>query len=148
MSCIPATTIAVEEACGKEGTDAVKLKNCTACYLLKYCSVDCQKTHRKLHKKACKKRAAELKDDMLYGQGHERPEADFCPLCLLAIPFPMEEHERLYDCCTKTVCIGCDLARVRQGLSNIYLPILPDTSARKRGRNTQNDSEEGNGKGP
>ena len=122
MSCIPATTIAVEEACancGKEGTDAVKLKNCTACYLLKYCSVDCQKTHRKLHKKACKKRAAELKDDRLYGQGHERPEADFCPLCLLAIPFPMEEHERLYDCCTKTVCIGCDLARVRQGLSNI-----------------------------
>ena len=47
--------------CGKESSDAVKLKNCTACRLVKYCSVDCQKSHRKQHKKACKQRAAELR---------------------------------------------------------------------------------------
>ena len=45
--------------CGKHGGDIVKLKNCTACRLVKYCGVDCQKTHRKQHKKACKQRAAE-----------------------------------------------------------------------------------------
>ena len=85
MSCTPAdaaTTTAAEvcaNCCGKEGNDSAKLKNCTACRLVKYCGVDCQRAHRKQHKRACKKRAAELKDERLYGQGHERQEADFCP---------------------------------------------------------------------
>ena len=57
--------------CGKHGSDIVKLKNCTACHLVKYCGVDCQRAHRKQHKKACKQRAAELKDEQLYSQGHE-----------------------------------------------------------------------------
>ena len=78
--------------CGKHGSDTVKLKNCNACRLVKYCGVDCQKAHRKQHKRACKQRAAELKDELLYNQGHERPEGDFCPICTLAIPFPMNEH--------------------------------------------------------
>ncbi|EJK77700.1 hypothetical protein THAOC_00451, partial [Thalassiosira oceanica] len=72
--------------CGKQGSDTVKLKNCTACRLVKYCGVDCQRAHRKQHKKACKQRAAELKDEQLYSQGHERPEGDFCPICTLPIP--------------------------------------------------------------
>ena len=46
--------------CGKQGSDT-KLKDCTACRLVKYCGVECQKAHRKQHKKTCKKRAAELK---------------------------------------------------------------------------------------
>ena len=75
--------------CGVVSSDAVKLKNCTACRLVKYCGVDCQKAHRKQHKKACKQRAAELKDEQLYSQGHERPEGDFCPICTLPIPLPM-----------------------------------------------------------
>ena len=40
-----------------------KLKHCTACRLVKYCGVECQKAHRKQHKKACKQRVAELKDE-------------------------------------------------------------------------------------
>lgn len=35
------------------GGDDVKLKICTACKLLKYCSVNRQKNHRSYHKKAC-----------------------------------------------------------------------------------------------
>ena len=69
-----------------------KLKNCTAYRLVKYCGVDCQKAHRKQHKKACKQRAAELKDERLYSQGHERPEGDFCPICTLLIPLRMDDH--------------------------------------------------------
>ena len=46
-------------ACGKEeGGDS--LKACTACKLEKYCNRDCQIAHRPQHKKACKKRAAEI----------------------------------------------------------------------------------------
>eukprot|EP00571_Detonula_confervacea_P011869 CAMPEP_0172303550 /NCGR_PEP_ID=MMETSP1058-20130122/5081_1 /TAXON_ID=83371 /ORGANISM="Detonula confervacea, Strain CCMP 353" /LENGTH=179 /DNA_ID=CAMNT_0013014413 /DNA_START=179 /DNA_END=718 /DNA_ORIENTATION=+ len=44
-------------ACGKEGDS---LKICTACRLVKYCNVACQKAHRKNHKRECKKRAAEI----------------------------------------------------------------------------------------
>ena len=94
MSCIASSGDSVDSCanCGKHGSDAVKLKNCTACRLVKYCGVDCQKAHRKQHKKACKQRAAELKDEQLYSQGHERPEGDFCPICTLPIPLPMDEH--------------------------------------------------------
>ena len=30
-------------ACGIKEVDDIKLKNCNACYLVKYCSVECQK---------------------------------------------------------------------------------------------------------
>ena len=88
MNCVPPND--GDEAgacanCGKIGS-GVKLKNCTACRLVKYCGVDCQEAHRKHHKKACKKRAAELEDEKLYSQGHERPEGDFCPICTLRVP--------------------------------------------------------------
>ena len=102
--------------CGKESSDAVKLKNCTACRLVKYCSVDCQKAQRKQHKKACKKRAAELKDEQLYGQGWERPEGDFCPICTLPIPLPMDDHSAFPLCCVKRLCRGCEMAAIRRGM--------------------------------
>ena len=119
MSCVPVDAAAEACAnCGKEANDAVKLKNCTACFLVKYCGADCQKVHRKQHKKACKERAAELKDEKLYTQGTERAEADFCPLCLLAIPMPVAEHSQFYYCCMKKVCNGCLWAAKRQGIAN------------------------------
>ena len=108
-----------EEACancGKQGSDTVKLKNCTACRLVKYCGVDCQKAHRKQHKKACKQRAAELEEEKLYNQGHERPEGDFCPICTLLIPLQMEEHSGFMACCMKRVCNGCNFAAQKRGM--------------------------------
>ena len=99
---------------GGDGT--VKLKNCTACLLVKYCSVDCQKAHRKQHKKACKKRAAELKDERLYTQGQERSEDDSCPICLLLIPLPKDSHSVFMVCCMKRVCNGCHLAAQKRGM--------------------------------
>ena len=102
--------------CGKTGSDTVKLKNCTACRLVKYCCVDCQKVHRKQHKKACKQRAAELKDEQLYKQGHERPEGDFCPICTLPIPIPTGQHSVFEVCCMKRVCDGCNIAAQNRGM--------------------------------
>ena len=119
--------------CGKHESDAVKLKNCTACRLVKYCGVDCQKAHRKQHKKACKKRAAELKDEQLYSQGHERPEGDFCPICTLPIPLPMGKHAVFATCCMKRVCRGCDFAAQKRGMLDCAFcrTRLPDSDAGK-----------------
>jgi len=108
--CVPAAAADVCANCGREGGDGTKLKSCRACLLVEYCSVDCQKAHRKDHKAACKKRVAELKDEQLYSQGHERVEDDFCPIYTLPIPLPMEKHASLNVCCMKKVCNGCGLA--------------------------------------
>ena len=105
--------------CGKLGSDTVKLKNCTACRLVKYCSVDCQRAHRNQHKKACKQRVAELKalkDEQLYSQGHERPDSDFCPICTLPIPLPMNKHSSISGCCMKMICHGCNIAAGKRGM--------------------------------
>jgi hypothetical protein len=47
-------------SCGIAEVDDIKLKTCTACKSVRYCSVKCQRDHRPEHKKACKKRAAEI----------------------------------------------------------------------------------------
>jgi len=67
--------------CGKDGGNG--LKACTACKLVKYCNRDCQIAHRSKHKKACRKRAAEIRDEELFKQ--PPPKVD-CPICLLPLP--------------------------------------------------------------
>ena len=134
MSAVRVDVCAVDVCanCGKESSDAVKLKDCTACRLVKYCGVDCQRAHRKQHKKACKQRAAELEDKMLYSQGLERLEGDFCPICTLPIPLPVQLHSVLNVCCMKRICIGCNLAADRRGMFDCVFcrsPCPDDDSA-------------------
>ncbi|EJK56503.1 hypothetical protein THAOC_23596, partial [Thalassiosira oceanica] len=77
--------------CGK--TEAAELRNCSACRLVKYCSVDCQRAHRNQHKKACKQRAAELEHDRkLFGSGLVNKET--CPVCFLKIPVDPTQQEK------------------------------------------------------
>ncbi|EJK67613.1 hypothetical protein THAOC_11329 [Thalassiosira oceanica] len=132
-SCVPIVDEGDEVCanCGKHGSDIVKLKHCNACRIVKYCGVDCQKAHRKQHKKACRKRAAELKDEQLYSQGHERPEGSFCPICTLPIPLPMHEHSVFNVCCMKRICHGCDFAAKRRGMFDCSFcrTPLPETDA-------------------
>ncbi|EJK44625.1 hypothetical protein THAOC_36821, partial [Thalassiosira oceanica] len=120
MSCVPVTDDGDEACanCGKHGNDTIKLKKCTACRLVKYCGVDCQRAHRKQHKKACKQRAAELKDEELYSQGHERLEGDFCPICTLPVHIPIHEHSGFNTCCMKQICHGCNLAAQKRGMND------------------------------
>src|SRR6056300_1491867 len=75
-------------SCGKAALDDVKLKKC-ACELVKYCSVDCQKNHRSQHKRACKKRLAEIRDDNLFKEPDESHLGD-CPICFLPLPIKTE----------------------------------------------------------
>jgi len=132
MSCSLVANDADEAVCANCGvvsSDAVKLKDCTACLLVKYCGVDCQMAHRKQHKKACKQRAEELKDEQLYSQGRERSEDDFCMICTLPIPLPMESSSVRRGCCLKRVCHGCDLAAQKRGMSDCAFCRTPTPDA-------------------
>ena len=88
-------------SCGKEGGDS--LKACTACNLVKYCNRECQIAHRPLHKRACRKRAAELHDEALF---KEHPHSEDCPICFL--PSPVDtDHTTFQSCYGKIICNGC-----------------------------------------
>ncbi len=94
-------------SCGIAAVDDVKLKKC-ACNLVKYCSVACQKDHRPQHKKMCKKRVAELRDDKLF----EKPERSCfgdCPICCL--PLSDDRLKSTFmSCCSQLICNGCNYA--------------------------------------
>lgn len=89
--------------CGKEGGDS--LKACTACFMVEYCNRDCQISHRKQHKKECKKRAAELYDEKLF----QEVEPEECPICLLPMPIRGDDTT-VESCCGKRICTGCSFA--------------------------------------
>ncbi|EJK62638.1 hypothetical protein THAOC_16737, partial [Thalassiosira oceanica] len=134
ICCVPVAKNGGESCanCGKQGSNnSVKLRNCTACFLAKYCGVDCQKAHRKQHKKECKQRVAELKDEHLYSQGQEKPEGDFCPICTLPISIPTGEHSVFNVCCMKRSCNGCVVAAKKRGMFDCAFcrTPIPDNDA-------------------
>ena len=120
-------------SCGMAEDDDIKLKNCTACYLVKYCSDDCQTDHKSKHEEACKNRAVELRNELLFKQMLElyksknskvckkraaklrdellfkQPESSHrgdCPICCL--PLPLDSNKcRMTACCSKMICLGC-----------------------------------------
>ena len=100
--------------------------------LVRYCNTNCQRNHWPKHKKECKIRAAELRDEALF---KDPPAKEECPICFLPMPIrlmccmtlppatvlsvPIYDYamanERLADtnteqyhsCCGKTICKGC-----------------------------------------
>jgi hypothetical protein len=105
--------------CGIAAVDDITLKNC-ACNLVKYCTVDCQKNDRSRHKKACKKKMAELRDRDLFTQPDSSHLGE-CPICCL--PLPLHPKNSMFmTCCSKSICNGCDYANQEreneQGLEN------------------------------
>ena len=98
--------------CGKGEENTNSLKACTACRMVKYCNRECQIAHRSQHKKACKKRAAELHDEKLFKR--PPPEYEDCPICFL--PMPSIHTGRIYmECCGKQICSGF-----------VYAPVYDD----------------------
>jgi TPR repeat protein len=105
--------------CGKEEEFEAKLKSCNACKLVKYCGRDCQIAHRPKHKKACKKRAAELYDEALF---KPPPKGDDCPIYFLPLPV-LASGQSLRACCGKSICRGCDYAHHLQSNGNPSCPF-------------------------
>jgi len=118
------------DECGEEG--GVSLKVCKACMHARYCGAECQKNHWPKHKKDCKRRAAELRDQALFK--YPPPKED-CPICFLPMPTKLicclslppatissvpiydfaeaneglttEPMEGYYPCCGKSICHEC-----------------------------------------
>eukprot|EP00986_Skeletonema_menzelii_P000221 scaffold59_cov144-Skeletonema_menzelii.AAC.4 len=72
------------------------------------CSIKCQRVHRPTHKKECKKRAAELRDEILFKQPESSHRGD-CPICCL----PLSLGPKNLGCCCKIICSGCEYAHNR-----------------------------------
>eukprot|EP00984_Skeletonema_dohrnii_P019133 scaffold9083_cov74-Skeletonema_dohrnii-CCMP3373.AAC.1 len=92
-------------SCGTAQVDDVKLKTCTACKSARYCSIACQREHRSQHKRACKKRAAELHAEILFKQPESSHDGD-CPICCLPISLD-NKKSIMMSCCSKLICKGC-----------------------------------------
>ena len=131
--------------CGEEG--GVSLKVCKPCMLVRYCNADCQKNHWSTHKKECKQRASELRDEALF---KDPPAKEDCPICFLPMPIKLiscislppatttsvpiydfaianegvahEAMEEYYTCCGKSICGGC-IYSFRKSGNNDYCPF-------------------------
>ena len=109
--------------CGKAEVDEIKLMTCTACKSVRYCSVKCQREHRPKHKRACKKRAAELRDEILFRQPESNHHGD-CPICCLPLPIDPKKST-IYSCCSKYICIGCNYANNMREMEGRLVPACP-----------------------
>ena len=120
-------------SCGIAEIDDIKLKECDDCDLVKYCSDECQRDHRSEHKEACKKRAAELREELLFKQPESSHIGD-CPICCVPLPLHLEKS-LMFMCCNKVICGGCNHAnkireyemRVRQSSCPFCREPVPDT---------------------
>eukprot|EP00984_Skeletonema_dohrnii_P019807 scaffold9536_cov62-Skeletonema_dohrnii-CCMP3373.AAC.1 len=92
-------------SCGIPECDVIKLKECTACDLVRYCSEACQENHTTQHEEACKKRAVELRDELLFRQPDSSYLGD-CPICMIPLPLHLSKSNMM-TCCSKVVCNGC-----------------------------------------
>eukprot|EP00984_Skeletonema_dohrnii_P027858 scaffold17545_cov81-Skeletonema_dohrnii-CCMP3373.AAC.7 len=99
-------------SCGIAEDDDIKLKTCTACKSVRYCGVKCQKDHRRQHKKDCKKRAAELHDELIFKQPESSHHGD-CPICCLPLQLDPKKSTMM-ACCSKLICNGCSHANSKR----------------------------------
>eukprot|EP00984_Skeletonema_dohrnii_P025439 scaffold14600_cov150-Skeletonema_dohrnii-CCMP3373.AAC.7 len=107
---IEADTMMCCASCGITAeVDDIKLKNCTACYLVKYCGIKCQKEHRPKHKRECKRRATELRDELLFKQPESSHLGD-CPICFIPLQLDLPKS-CIQTCCSKVICKGCSHAK-------------------------------------
>ena len=90
-------------SCGIAGLDDIKLTECNGCDLVRYCSDECQQLHRPEHEEECKKRVAEIRDELLFKQPESSHRGD-CPICTLPL---YGANFVLTSCCFKSICQGC-----------------------------------------
>ncbi len=101
-------------SCGVAGVDDIELKECDNCDLVRYCSDACRELHRPEHAGKCRKRAAELRDEILFKQPGSNHFGD-CPICCLPLSIDNTKSS-LVGCCSKIICNGCRYANQRRAM--------------------------------
>jgi TPR repeat protein len=107
---------------------------------VKYCNAECQHKNWSKHKKECKERAAELRNEALF---KDPPPKEECPICFLPMPMILiscvslppasvssvpifdfakaneelagQSTEVYYPCCGKSICRGCHYSSWKSG---------------------------------
>ena len=126
--------------CGVAEVDDTKLKECDGCDLVRYCSDECQQDHGPEHEEACKKRAAVLRDEILFRKPESNHPGD-CLICCLPIPIGNNECVQ-YSCCSKVICNGCSYAsQVRQERVGPTCPFCRHALPRTREEVDRNNSK-------
>eukprot|EP00984_Skeletonema_dohrnii_P026121 scaffold15418_cov75-Skeletonema_dohrnii-CCMP3373.AAC.3 len=110
-------------SCGIAEVDEVKLKECADCDLARYCSDECLKEHKSQHKRECKKRAVELRDELLFKQPESSHRGD-CPICCLPLSLVLEKSTMM-TCCSKVICNGCNYANKIREIEGKLHPKCP-----------------------
>ena len=99
-------------SCGIAEGDDIKLVPCDGCDLVRYCRDECREYNKSEHEEACKKRAAELRDELLFKQPESTHLGD-CPICMIPLPIELKKST-IYDCCSKIICDGCFYANKKR----------------------------------
>ncbi len=110
-------------SCGIAEIDDVKLVPCDGCDLVRYCGDECQRNHKLEHEEACKKRAAVLRDELLFKQPESSNLGD-CPICSLPLPIDGAKSS-IYTCCSKLICDGCRYANQKREIEMRLQPSCP-----------------------
>ena len=97
-------------SCGIAQVDEIELTECPDCQSVRYCSDKCREEHRQQHDEECKKRVAELRDEILFRQPESTHLGD-CPICFLPLS-PEGKKSMFYTCCCKMICNGCIYANI------------------------------------
>jgi tetratricopeptide (TPR) repeat protein len=105
--------------CGKEEGGGISLKTCMSCKSVKYCNPACQRSHWPTHKKDCKLRAAELRDEALF---KDPPPKGDCPICFLPMPEDLISCVSLLPATTSSVPIF-DFAKANEELANKAIEV-------------------------
>ena len=101
-------------SCGMAEIDDIKLMPCDDCDLVKYCSDECKDYHKSDHEEACRERAAELRDELLFKQPESSCLGD-CPICTLPLPLDTDKFSST-TCCSKNICNGCVIANAKRAM--------------------------------
>jgi hypothetical protein len=89
------------------------------------------------HEEACKKRAVEIRDEILFKQPESSHLGD-CPICFLPLSLDQKKSSMM-ACCSKLICIGCHYAKEIFELDESFEYSCP--FCRKRYPKTQKEAD-------
>ena len=129
-------------SCGHAEIDDIKLTECDGCDLVRYCSDACRELHRPEHAGKCRKRAAELRDELLFKQPESTHMGD-CPICSLPLSLDPSKSS-MYDCCSKVICNGCSHAYAMRVIEMRLQDACPCLFCRQPQLTTDEEAEKQN----